>query len=411
MSFEIIAIGNEVLSGMIVNGNAAKIADAMTAQGWSVARHTVVPDDPDILEKSLRDALARSSIVITTGGLGPTCDDITRSIAAKIFHSPLERNAEIAKELEQRFGKTLQSLEDQAIAPTKAKRLANSVGTASGWLFSEEGRHLALLPGPPREMFRMLQEELMPHLKKIMGESSYTTRTLHLSCLREDDVDPTLRRLAKDYPDVFMGIYPGYGTVSVRFSGAQKESIQRCVEEIEREFKTYLFDSPNGKIEESLQAWFKEHGLTLALAESCTGGKMATQITSLPGASSYFLGSFVVYSDSLKKQVLGVSQKTLEAHGAVSQETVKEMLAGVFKVTEADWAIAVSGIAGPAGGSHDKPEGTVWAGIAARGQPPELIKMYLPFGREIFIAVTANRLLGSLLRKARFSIPFTGFEQ
>jgi nicotinamide-nucleotide amidase len=413
MSIEIIAVGNEVLSGMIVNTNAAFISAELAKAGWYVTRHTVLPDDPQVLENGLREALARSILVITTGGLGPTCDDLTRTIAAKIFNSPLQRDEALVEELQQRFGKTLASLEHQGLVPIKAKRLPNHMGTASGFFFSEGGHSLALLPGPPREMSPMLTEVLLPKLPEFLGVQPHAVfaQTVHLCCLREEDVDPLLRRLADEYPGVGAGIYPGYGSVTVRFFGADERCVRRCVEAVERDFGTYLFEAAQGKIEEAIHEWFKIQGKTLAFAESCTGGKMATLITALPGASEFFLGSIVAYSNRLKKDLLGVSPATLQNIGAVSEETVKEMLAGLFRTTRADYAIAVSGIAGPTGGTPEKPVGTVWAAIGERNQPCDVAHMYLPLHRETLIAVTANRLLGALWRKARFGIPFRSFEK
>lgn len=413
MSIEIIAIGNEVLSGMIVNTNAAFISSELTKAGWHVARHDVLPDDPKVLEKGLREALARADLVITTGGLGPTCDDITRTIASKIFDSPVQRSAEMAAELELRFGKKLPSLEDLSLAPVKAARLPNRVGTASGWLFKDQGHCLALLPGPPREMSAMLIDALLPQLPKVLGKhpEMRVSRTLHLCCLREEDVDGLLRKLSEEYPDVHAGIYPGYGTLTVRFSGKDGKQVHACVEAMLRDFETYLYEAPHGKIEEAIHTFFKEQGKTLAFGESCTGGKIASLITTIPGASEFFLGSVVVYSNELKKNILGVSESTLLTFGAVSGETVQEMLDGVFKLTGADWAIAVSGIAGPSGGTPDKPVGTVWGAIGERGKPAEVAHMFLPINRESLIAATANRLLGALWRKVRFGVPFRSFER
>ncbi len=413
MSIEIVAIGHEVLHGMVVNTNAAFISAELEKAGWNVIRHTVLPDDSEQLENGLREALKRADFVITTGGLGPTCDDITRTIASKIFESPVQRDASLADELEKRFGKNLPSLDGLALAPVKAKRLLNRVGTASGWLFSDNSRRLALLPGPPREMTAMLTGELIPQIASVLGvqPKKSVIRVSHLCSLREDDVDPFLRTLSARYPSVHAGIYPGYGGLTVRFSGMVENDVQRCAEELERDFATYLFSTPQGKIEEAIHSWFKEHKKTLAFGESCTGGKIASLITALPGASEFFLGSLVAYSNQLKRECLGVSEKTLNTYGAVSEEVVREMLAGIFKATGADWAIAVSGIAGPTGGSPDKPVGTVWGAIGERGKPAETAQMVLPLSRETIIAVSANRLLGALWRKVRYGVPFRSFEK
>jgi len=414
MSVEIIAIGHEVLHGMVLNTNAAFISAELLKAGWNVTRHSVLPDDPEPLEAGLREALQRADIVITTGGLGPTCDDITRNVASKIFDSPLKRDPILAEELERRFGKNLLSLEDQSLAPVKAKRLSNRIGTASGWLFSEKDHHLAILPGPPREMAAMLTDVLLPQISQVIGQPPKMSfvKIAHLCCLREDDVDPLLRKLSVDFPTIHVGIYSGYGALTVRFSGQTEREVESCQQALERDFATYLLESTHGKIEEAVHHWFKDHKKTLAFAESCTGGgKLASQITALPGASEVFLGSLVVYADQLKIDILGVSENTLRTHGAVSGEVVQEMVAGVFKVTRADWAIAVSGVAGPTGGSSDKPVGTVWGAIGERGKPMEVAHMFLPATRETIIAVSTNRLLGALWRKVRYNVPFRSFER
>ncbi len=407
MTIEIIAIGHEVLHGVINNTNASFISAELLKAGWNVKRHTVLPDDAQSLEEGIREALARADMVITTGGLGPTCDDLTRSIASKIFDSPIQRDEELVKELTSRYGEKLTSLEDQSLAPTKAKRLTNRLGTASGWVFSENGRRLALLPGPPREMSAMLIDVLLPQLSSIIGQQPRQNfiQVSQLCCLREDDVDPFLRKLSQEFPSVHAGIYPGYGSLTVRFSSPSEQETESCQQALEREFGTYLFYSPHGKIEESIHSWFKEHEQTLAFAESCTGGRLASQITLLPGASEFFLGSLIVYADQLKRDLLGVAESTISSLGAVSKEVVEEMLEGLFKKTQADWALAVSGIAGPTGGSHEKPVGTVWCAMGQRGHPPETALLYFPFSRETIITVTSTYLLGALWRKIRYRVP------
>jgi nicotinamide-nucleotide amidase len=180
------------------------MSNELAKAGYRVARHTVLPDDAEALESGLKEALARSLLVLTTGGLGPTCDDLTKRIAAKIFDSPLERDEALFEELKKKYGEARASFEDQALIPTKAKRLLNAVGTASGFFFSEKGHSLALLPGPPREMMPMLTEILLPELPQLLGikPQSAWIQTAHLCFLREDEVDPLLRELEEEYPNV-----------------------------------------------------------------------------------------------------------------------------------------------------------------------------------------------------------------
>jgi PncC family amidohydrolase len=221
----------------------------------------------------------------------------------------------------------------------------------------------------------------------------------------ESSIDPLLRELRERFPEVQVGIYPSYGSVSVLLQSAQAEQLLAFKQACEKHFALHLFSTESGKIEEAVQSWFIQHKKRLALAESCTGGAIAQQLVSVPGASDYFLGSFVTYSDALKMRALGVSQNTLKTHGAVSAACVKEMLAGVFHNPEPDFAIAVTGVAGPTAASSSIPVGTVWAAIGERGHEPEVGELWIPGSRLKIIQTAANCLLGALWRKAACQIP------
>jgi nicotinamide-nucleotide amidase len=207
-----------------------------------------------------------------------------------------------------------------------------------------------------------------------------------------------LRKLQKTFPTLRVGIYPGYGTLTVLFSAEEKDVVTKAKQHLIDAFATYVYDAPSGKIEEALHLKLIETKKTLAFAESCTGGMLAEKITALPGASDYFIGSIVAYSNHLKREWLAVKEGTLVQHGAVSKEVGCEMLAGMFKITGADYGIAVSGIAGPTGGSAEKPVGTVWAAYGARGEKPETVTFIAPGNRQTIILVAATRLLGMLWR-------------
>lgn len=400
MRIEIIAIGDELLSGITVNTNAAFIGKELAVLGHEIVRHTVLPDEPEKLKAGLQEALNRSELVIVTGGLGPTCDDLTRNVVADIFSSDFRFDEAIAEDLRKRYGDKIISLVDQATVPTKATLLPNRVGTAPGLNFENK---IILMPGVPSEMRAMLTNEVIPFLKKQFPVSStQIEKFLHFCILPESVIDVELRKLQEAYPYVKIGIYPSYGMVSVKLSAEKENQIVPCIEVLTKEFGTYL--APYSKIEEAIHELFITEKKTLALAESCTGGLIAHKITSLAGASEYFLGSLVVYSNSLKQSLLGVTESVLKEKGAVSEEVVRQMWEGVLKATKADYAIAVTGISGPSGGTKEKPVGTIWAAVGKRGETPHVWTFHAKGNRETINASTANRVLGALWRKMKYNI-------
>jgi nicotinamide-nucleotide amidase len=366
MSIEIVAIGNEVLSGMITNTNASYLSDRLEHEGWKVGRHTVLPDDPGTITLGLQEALDRSMCVIATGGLGPTIDDITLPCAENIFDS-------------------------------EPKEIPNKVGSASGLLFEADDKTLILLPGVPFEMQPMFEDHIVPFLHRTFPiEKKRYHRVVHLCLVREQDIDPLVRELKSAYPKIDFGIYPGYGILTVKLRSYDLASLEKAEQRVIHQFKAHFFPAKSGKIEESIHDWFTTHKKTLACAESCTGGLIASKITALAGASNYFLGSLVTYSNGLKEHLLGVSPETLKSQGAVSAEAVQEMVHGLLKATGADWGIAVSGIAGPTGSTPDKPVGTIWYALGQKGKKP-LVGTFLAKGnRQTIILQTANKVMGLL---------------
>jgi PncC family amidohydrolase len=244
-------------------------------------------------------------------------------------------------------------------------------------------------------MEQMFEDSILPYLKKHVPARSLYREQLHFYLLREDDVDPLLRDLQKEYA-LDVGIYPSYSGLSVILRGANKEHVTLARKVIEKAFTNSLL--PAATLEEAIQHWMIKHRQTLALAESCTGGFMAAQLTTIPGASEYFLGSAVAYANSLKESFLGVSQATLKKRGAVSREVVHEMWTGLMKKTGADYGIAVSGIAGPQGGAPDKPVGTIFYALGKRGQMPDIDTLHVKGNRQTVILRTTKKLFGFLLR-------------
>lgn len=362
MSIEIAAIGNEVLRGMVVNTNGAYLGRRLDEEGWAVSRQTTLPDERAPLIEGLEEALKRSSIVVATGGIGPTLDDITYECASTLFSVP-------------------------------GAALKNPIGSAQGYYFKEGNKLLFLLPGVPQEMEAMFEQEVLPLLP---SQKKGHRLTLHFSMLRENDVDPFLRDMK-----VEAGIYPSYGSLTVVLRGFDLKELEKGKEKLKKEFSAHYYESSSGTLEEAIQEWMIKNKKTLACAESCTGGFLSSQLTSIPGASNYFLGSIVAYSNSLKQHLLHVSSKTLETKGAVSAETVHEMWKGALQATGADFAVAVSGIAGPSGGTAEKPVGTVFYAIGFKNTAPEVGALHFKGPRHLVILRTTRRLLSLIWNQLR----------
>lgn len=400
MDIELITIGDEILTGHVLNTNTFFISHELTKLGYSVVKHATVPDNRLQIKQSFEAALARGSLVIATGGLGPTVDDLTREVVCEMFHSELRLDESIANDLKVRFGNVSISLENQAAVPIKAEVFPNRVGTAPALIFD---KRLILLPGVPNEMRAFFKDEILAYLKKHYPVSlSETRKELHFCLLSESELDSELRRLQVEYPDVHIGIYPTPGTDTIRLQGANKIQVEAFEAALKLSFATYIL--PSVRPEQALHELFIKEKWTLAAAESCTGGMIAEKVTAQSGSSAYFLGSIVAYANEVKQSVLGVSEKTLQEHGAVSKEAVTEMLAGVLRLTGADYGIAISGIAGPGGGTSDKPVGTVWAAIGKKNEEPDVWHYCLALNREGNILLGTTRILSALYRKIAYGI-------
>jgi nicotinamide-nucleotide amidase len=408
MGVEIVAIGNEVLNGFVFNTNASYIAQQLLIYGFKTERHTVLPDNIPQLEKDLQEVMLRSRIVIITGGLGPTCDDLTRTVVAHLFSTDLYYNDELAVELKARYGNRLISLRDQATVIKNALLLKNPIGTASGFVLESKKSTFILLPGVPAEMKLMLNEQVIPYLiTHFPPRLRKFWKQIHFFGLSEALIDPELRLLKEKYSEVDFGIYASQGTLAVEInlesndsSGAEKK-ISKIETLLLTKFKNNHFDVPTGKIEEAIHHLFLEKKITLSLAESCTGGALAAKLIAIPKASKYFIGSLVTYSNELKTKLLGVSEALLNQNGAISKEVVDCMVTKVQQITNSEWSVAISGIAGPTGGTKEKPVGTVWASILQKGHVPFAFKLQCTGNRQMIIERTCNLVLGELLKRVR----------
>lgn len=406
MLAEILAIGDEVLSGFTVNTNAAYISRQLEQLGITVHRHIVLPDEKDLLERGFKNAFDHADIVICTGGLGPTCDDITREIAAKIFDSDFVYDETIATALYKRYGDTLTTLKDQATRPKKAKAFINQVGTAPALVFEEKQKFFILLPGVPIEMRAFMETDIIPYLESHLPKTDRAFRKILYFCqMPEPVIDKEIRQLELQYPEINFGIYSDQGTVQVHLvTKADHASTQaqillnQVADKLINLFPFQAFPANHGHIEEAVHHYLIDKQKTLALAESCTGGALASRLTQLPDASTYFMGSIISYSNQVKQSLLGVSEKTLKTYGAVSKQTAEEMVKGLLKSIDADYGISVTGIAGPKGGSPDKPVGTVWAAIMEKRKPPKSWTFHAKGNREMIIKRTCNQILSQFWR-------------
>ena len=404
MKVELIVIGNEVLAGHTVNRNLAFIGKKLDQAGYTLSRETVLSDSHEDLKEGFTEALKRSDIVITTGGLGPTIDDVTRRAAAEVYGSSFRIDDKVVENLRGRFGDKFPTIEDQATVPEKAQVLINNVGTAPGLILQGDPGTLILMPGVPSEMHPILTEQVIPFLKKnFPRKDQIYRRSLHIFELPESAVDAVLRQLAEKYPRIDFGIYPGMGIVSVTLAAKAKNGseadalLHEPYTDLEEHFATNCFESESGNIEEAVQKLFIHKGWTLSCAESCTGGAVAARITQHPGSSGYFLGSIVSYANEVKTAALNVPSELIEEKGAVSEEVVAQMVKGALDLTGSDFALAVSGIAGPSGGTKEKPVGLVWCAVQHRDGEPHIWKLNHYWPRHLVILRSVNSLLSNLL--------------
>lgn len=375
MNASVITIGDEILIGQIVDTNSVSIARRLNSAGIVVHEKISVGDDRAQIVSALSHALGVSQVVILTGGLGPTKDDITKKTLADLFGSRLvcdpAVSAHVERMLAQRGIEFNELNRSQALVPACCTVLFNAHGTAPGMWFEHEGRIVVSLPGVPFEMEHLMQDEVMPRLKARFALKSIVHRTLITSGLAESMLAARIEAWENALPSYLKLAYlPNPGSVRLRLSAyeVEGESVSR---EIERQFEAlcalipqYVVGYETASVQELIHRQLTESGRTLAVAESCTGGTIAARFTAMPGASAYFLCGVVSYSNEAKIKVLGVDPETLDRHGAVSEQVARQMAEGVRRVAGADFAVATTGIAGPSGGTDEKPVGTVWMAVA-----------------------------------------------
>ncbi|MGF7184370.1 nicotinamide-nucleotide amidase [Desulfitispora alkaliphila] len=376
MKAEIISVGTEILMGEITNTNARYIADKLRELGIDVYYQTTVGDNHQRLKEVIKQALNRSDIVITTGGLGPTEDDITVNVIARTLDSPLvlyEDWLEYLREVTAKFGvKLTENNIKQAYMPEGAIPMSNSRGTAPGVYIEKDEKIVVALPGPPIEMQYVFDNELYQRLA-VKSKEHLCSHVIKTIGIGEAPLENEIRELIEKQTDPTVALYAKSGEVHIRLATkavSDEEAwgrIKPIKDEITTRIGRYIFGSDHDTIEGVVGDLLRQKGLKLACAESCTGGLLGNRITSMAGSSAYFLGGIVSYANSVKENVLGVSRQSLEQYGAVSEQVAVEMAEGAIKVTGADVAVAITGIAGPGGGTEDKPVGTVHLAIVGKG--------------------------------------------
>ncbi len=414
MRIEIINTGSELMLGRVLNTHQQWLCRQLADLGYLVDRQLAVDDSANSIQDAVRESLTRADLVIVTGGLGPTSDDRTRDLIADLLGRKLDENPDLVTHIQSLFALRKRpmpaSTRVQALVPEGATVLLNAHGTAPGLVMeappqSESPlRLLVMLPGPPRELRPMFREQVVPILaQRFPAAGPFVCRTLKTTGLGESMVEEKIMKAIE--PMLKAGAEVGYcarvGEVDVRFvaRGANARELVGAAERIAREvLGDIIFGVDDEQLEDVIVRALTERKQSVALAESCTGGFIANRLTNVPGASFVFLAGLVTYSNEAKQSFLGVRTTTLAEHGAVSEATALEMAEGARQKTGADFAISVTGIAGPTGGSDDKPVGTVWIGLAT-GLGTIAKRRLNTFDRETFKYVTSQQALDMLRRE------------
>lgn len=405
MKIEIITIGDELLIGQIVNTNSAWMAGELTKLGFEVIAVTSVGDDAQMIENVLDIAFGRADILLLSGGLGPTKDDITKRTLCRYFHTRLVFKEEVINTIRTVFSHKDFDLNEltrsQAFVPENCIVIPNKVGTAPILWFERNHKILVAMPGVPFEMKTAMTEDIIPRLQKRFHTEPYLKRSFLVAGIPESALAMKLSDFEKELPEgLSLAYLPSFGMIRLRLSARGKkyeQAIDRQAEKLIRLLDNLLVAETDATLEELLGNVLREKHLTVSTAESCTGGYIAHRITSIAGASDYFTGSIIAYSNEIKKNLLHVDSTVLTSYGAVSQPVVEQMAVNVSSLMQTDCSIAVSGIAGPAGGTKEKPVGTVWICTHYKGKI--LSKLYhTGNNREENISRTAHMGMLQLLK-------------
>lgn len=406
-----LTIGDELLIGQVIDTNSAFMARELNLNGMEVFRNITIADTLDEIQNGLREALAHSEVVLLTGGLGPTKDDVTKKAMAEYFGVGMTFSEETWERIQRMFARwgrdTTPAHREQCYMPANAELLRNKMGTAPGMWMEYQGKIVVSMPGVPYEMEYLLTQEVIPRLRSRHQLRPIAHRTLLTIGEGESRLAAKIEDLEEQLPPhLQLAFLPNLGQVRLRLTGRATNAeslatdLQVHGDSIKERLEDFVYGEGETGIETVVGQLLQQKGLTLATAESCTGGFIAHRITSVPGSSAYFHGSIVAYDNRIKEKLLGVSPQVLQNHGAVSEATVRAMVDGALDILGVDVAIAVSGIAGPGGGTPDKPVGTIWIAVSNQEKTQTLL-LHGSKDREKNIQYTASRALGLLWRFLR----------
>jgi len=407
VKLEVVTVGTELLLGLTPDTNAAELGRALAAAGIEVVRHSTVGDRPEAIRAAVAEALDRTGFVITTGGLGPTRDDITKRVVAELCEKPLRLNEEVLRSLEERFrrlGRPMAATNrTQAEVPEGATVLPNPRGTAPGLWVEERGRVVVMLPGVPSEMRGLLTEEVLPRLAARASGMVVRSRTVRTTGIAESALAERVGAIEDDIAPLTLAYLPSVEGVDLRVTAwtiPEAEAERRLaatVAMLRERAAEHCYGEDGTDLAGVVLQQLRSRKTRLAVAESCTGGLLGGRITAIPGSSEVFAGGIVAYDDAVKRGMLDVSAALLKPHGAVSEEVVRAMVAGALRRFGVAAGLAVTGIAGPSGGTPEKPVGTVWL-AAAFGQETRALKRIFPGDRAEVRARAAQAALDLLRR-------------
>ncbi|HZN12511.1 MAG TPA: competence/damage-inducible protein A [Blastocatellia bacterium] len=410
LNAEIIAIGSELLTPYRVDTNSLWLTERLNSVGVDVRMKTVVGDDEARLEEAIRDALRRSEVVVSTGGLGPTEDDITKKVFARVLKRRLALNDAVLASIRARFARRNMEMPEinarQALVLEGAEVLANRNGTAPGLLLAEKDCTLVLLPGPPRELKPMFEESVLPRLAVRAGEMVIRRRTLSIFGLTESAVDELAAPIYKQYANPETTILLNQAQIELHLTARARrpEDAERLLDELatplEGVLGNHVFSRCGEPLEQVVADLLRLNRYTVATAESCTGGLLAGRLTEVPGSSHYFREGVVAYANEAKTELLGVAAGLLEAHGAVSAEVAEAMAEGVRRRAGTTFGVGITGVAGPDGGSEAKPVGTVYIALADAAQSAAR-KFLFPGDRQFIRQLSVQAALDMIRRRIK----------
>lgn len=377
MKSAILSVGTELLFGQITNTNTVFLSQQLNLLGFDVMYHYTVGDNPDRLEEMIALAFKDCDLILTTGGLGPTQDDLTKEIVCRAMDDRMVLHQPSMDKLEGYFQKQNREMTEnnrkQAYMPSRAVVFDNDAGTAPGFALEKDGKQIICMPGPPREMTRMFQRSVLPYLETKSEETIYY-RMIRTFGIGESMLETKLLPLIDRQTDPTLATYAKEGECCLRIASKRptkeeaKDAVDNMLKQVQAIIGEYIYSCDNEELVDVVSSKLMDRGITISSAESCTGGMFAAALTSVSGISSIFDRSLVTYSNEAKMSELGVKEETLAAHGAVSEETAREMAEGLYKASGSDICISVTGIAGPDGGTAEKPVGLVYIGAHFQGK-------------------------------------------